>query len=223
MIEAVLLDMDGTLIEFNYDYVSARTLIIAKLIEMGVDRGILSESKPSAINIEDAVAFMRGKGLSEDELKVLRRKVYEAVEALELRAAEKPVVRNGVPELLSWLKERGVKTAVCTNNCRKAVEIVIEKTGLKKFFNDVFTRNDVDRLKPFPDLILKACEKLGASPGKTIHVGDSPIDIAAALNAGAKPVGIVSSLSSVERLRDAGAELVALNPDELRELLSSWF
>jgi len=223
MIEAVLLDMDGTLIEFNYDYVSARTLIIAKLIEMGVDRRILSESKPIAINIEDAVVFMRGKGLSEDWLKVLRRKVYEAVEALELRAAEKPVVRNGVPELLSWLKEREVKTAVCTNNCRKAVEIVLEKTGLKKFFNDVFTRNDVDRLKPFPDLILKACEKLGTIPGKTIHVGDSPIDIAAAMNAGAKPIGIVSSLSSVERLRDAGAELVALNPDELRELLSAWF
>jgi len=94
---------------------------------------------------------------------------------------------------------------------------------LKKFFNDVFTRNDVDRLKPFPDLILKACEKLGTIPGKTIHVGDSPIDIAAAMNAGAKPIGIVSSLSSVERLRDAGAELVALNPDELRELLSAWF
>ncbi|MEM3026759.1 MAG: hypothetical protein QXP19_04500, partial [Thermoproteota archaeon] len=105
MVEAVLLDMDGTLIEFNYDLGSARMIGIAKLLEMGVDRRVLSESKPIAINIEDAVEFMRGKGLSEDELKVLRSKVYEAVEALELKAAEKPVVRNGVLELLSWLKE----------------------------------------------------------------------------------------------------------------------
>jgi len=220
MIEAVLLDMDGTLIEFNYDYVSARTLIIAKLIEMGVDRRFLSESKPIAINIEDAVVFMRGKGLSEDELKVLRRKVYEAVEALELRAAEKPVARNGVPELLSWLKEHGVKTAVCTNNCKKAVEIVLEKTGLGSFFNDVFTRNDVDRLKPFPDILLKACEKLKVNPEDTVHIGDSPIDINAAKNAGIMSIGLVSSLCSAEKLSDAGADLVASSIGELKQLLS---
>ncbi|MEM3659582.1 MAG: HAD family phosphatase [Thermoproteota archaeon] len=219
MIEAVLLDMDGTLIEFNYDLGSARMIGIAKLLEMGVDRKVLSESKPIAINIEDAVEFMRGKGLSEDELKVLRSKVYEAVEALELKAAEKPVVRNGVLEFLSWLKEHEFKTAVCTNNCKRAVEIVLEKTGLKKFFNDVFTRNDVDRLKPFPDIILKACEKLGVKPEKTIYVGDSPIDIAAARSAGVKPIGIVSSLSNAERLRAAGAELIVSNMDELREKL----
>jgi HAD superfamily hydrolase (TIGR01509 family) len=220
MIEAVLLDMDGTLIEFNYDYVSARTLIIAKLIEMGVERRLLSESKPIAINIEDAIVFMRGKGLSEDELKVLRRKIYEAVEALELRAAEKPVARNGVPELLSWLKEHGVKTAVCTNNCKKAVEIVLEKTGLGSFFNDVFTRNDVDRLKPFPDILLKACEKLKVNPEDTVHIGDSPIDINAAKNAGIMSIGLVSSLCSAEKLSDAGADLVASSIGELKQLLS---
>ncbi|MBO3842315.1 MAG: HAD family phosphatase [Candidatus Brockarchaeota archaeon] len=222
MIEAVLFDMDGTLIEFNYDLGSARMIGIARLLEMGVDRRVLSESKPIAINIEDAVEFMRRKGFSEDELKDLRRKVYEAVEAVELKAAEKPVVRSGVSELLSWLKEREVKTAVCTNNCKKAVEIVLETTGLKKFFNDVFTRNDVDRLKPFPDLILKACEKLGVHPWKTVHVGDSPIDIEAAVKAGVKAIGMVSSLGSAERLRDAGAEMVVLNPYELWELLSAW-
>jgi HAD superfamily hydrolase (TIGR01549 family) len=223
MIEAVLFDLDGTLIEFSYNYAAARRLIIAGLIEMGVEENVLSESKPASVNVEDAVMFMRRRGFSEDELRILRRKAYEAVEPLELEAAENPVVRDGIPDLLSWLRAKGVKTAVCTNNCRKASEIILRKTRLKRFFKHVLTREDVERLKPFPDLIIKACEKLGTIPGKTIHVGDSPIDIAAAMNAGAKPIGIVSSLYSVERLRDAGAELVAINPDELRELLSAWF
>ncbi|MEM2087424.1 MAG: HAD family phosphatase [Thermoproteota archaeon] len=220
MIEAVLFDLDGTLIEFNYDYNSARKIVIAKLVEMGVDRGILSESKPASVNVEDAVLFMRGKGLGEDELKVLRRKVYEAVESLELKVAGKSVVRDGVLELLSWLKAQGVKTAVCTNNCNRAAEIILEKTGLKNFFNDVFTRNDVDRLKPFPDVLLKACEKLNVNPENTVHIGDSPIDINAAKKAGVLPIGFVSSLCSAEKLSDAGADLVASSIGELKQLLS---
>ncbi|MEM2940076.1 MAG: HAD family phosphatase [Thermoproteota archaeon] len=220
MIEAVLFDLDGTLIEFNYDLGSARRIVIAKLVEMGVNRRVLSESKPASVNVEDAVLFMRGKGLGEDELKVLRRKVYEAVESLELKVADKSVVRDGVIELLSWLKEKGVKTAVCTNNCNRAAEIILEKTGLKKFFNDVFTRNDVDRLKPFPDVLLKACEKLNVHPENTVHIGDSPIDINAAKNAGVMPIGFVSSLCSAEKLSDAGADLVASSIEELKQLLS---
>lgn len=221
MIEAVLFDLDGTIIEFNYDYGSARRIIIAKLIEMGVDREVLSESKPASVNVEAALIFMRGKGLGEDELRVLRRKIYEAVEPLELKVAEKSVVRSGVLELLSWLKERGVKTAVCTNNCNRAAEIILKKTGLKTFFNDVFTRNDVDRLKPFPDILLKACVKLNANPENTVHIGDSPIDINAAKNAGVIPIGFVSSLCGAEKLSEAGADLVASSVEELKQILSS--
>lgn len=62
MIEAVLFDLDGTLIEFNYNYASARRLIIARLAQMGVDGKVLSESKPASVNVEDAIIFMRRKG-----------------------------------------------------------------------------------------------------------------------------------------------------------------
>ncbi len=219
MIEAVLFDLDGTLIEFNYNYASARRLIIARLAQMGVDGKVLSESKPASVNVEDAIIFMRRKGLGEEELRKLRRMAYEAVEPLELEAAGNPVLRNGVPDLLSWLRDKGVKTAVCTNNCSMACEIILRKTFLKRFFEHVLTRDDVERLKPFPDIILKACKKLGVTPEKTIHVGDSPIDIAAARSAGVTPIGIVSSLSNAERLRNAGAELVVSNMDELTEQL----
>lgn len=221
--EAVLFDLDGTLIEFNYNYVSARRLVIARMIEMGVDGNVLSESKPVSINVEDAIMFMRKKGLNEEELRGFRRKVYEAVEPLELEAAVNPVLREGAYNLLSWLEKKGVKMAVCTNNCSMASEIILRKTCLKKFFVHVLTRNDAERLKPFPDIILKACEKLEVPPWKTVYIGDSPIDVAAAKNAGVKPIGIASSLWSAEKLRDAGAELVALNLDELKECLSGWF
>ncbi|NHV99796.1 MAG: HAD family phosphatase [Thaumarchaeota archaeon] len=219
MIEAVLLDMDGTLIEFNYNYVSARRLIIAKLVEMGVEESILSESKPAPVNVEDAVMFMRRKGFSEEELRILRRKAYEVVEPMELEAASNPVLRKGVSDLLSWLMDNGVKTAVCTNNCSTACEIVLRKTRLKRFFTHVLTRDDVERLKPFPDIIIKACEKLCVPPEKTVYVGDSPIDITAARSARVKPIGIVSSLCNAEKLKNAGAELVVSSMDELKEQL----
>lgn len=164
MIEAVLFDLDGTLIEFNYNHAEGRRLIIAKLIEMGVDASVLSESKPASVNVEDAIAFMKEKGLNSEELRILREKAYEVLEPLELEAAQNPVLRIGVMGLISWLVERGVKIAVCTNNCSKASEIILRKTRLNKFFKNVFTRGDAERLKPFPDLIIKACEKLGTIP-----------------------------------------------------------
>ncbi|MGC8832096.1 MAG: HAD family hydrolase, partial [Thermoproteota archaeon] len=80
--------------------------------------------------------------------------------------------------------------------------------------------NDVDRLKPFPDILLKACEKLSVHPENTVHIGDSPIDINAAKNAGVMPIGFVSSLCSAEKLSDAGADLVASSIGELKQLLS---
>lgn len=220
MIEAVLFDLDGTLVEFNYDYSLARKIVIARLVEMGVDRGILSESTPSALNMENAISFMRSKGLSEEKLRLLSNSVYEAVEPLELKAASNPVRREGVLELLTWLKGLGVKMAVCTNNCSTASEIILKKTGLKTFFKDVFTRNDVDRLKPFPDILLKACAKLNVHPENTVHIGDSPIDVNAAKNAGIIPIGFVSSLCSAEKLSRAGADLVASSVEELKQLLS---
>ncbi|MCS7138565.1 MAG: HAD family phosphatase [Crenarchaeota archaeon] len=221
MVRLVLFDLDGTLIEFNYNYSQAKKLIIGKLIEMGVEKSILSESKPASVNLEEAIAFMRNKGLNEDQLRALRRKVYETIEPLELEAAEKPILKNGIIELVEWLREKGIDMAVCTNNCRKASKIILEKTNLKIFFKYVFTRDDVDRIKPFPDLILKACNAIGTQPDNTAHVGDSPVDIMAAREAGVVPIGIVSSLWGIEKLKEAGAEYIASNTYELKIILSS--
>ncbi|MEM1557608.1 MAG: HAD family hydrolase [Thermoproteota archaeon] len=221
MVRLVLFDLDGTLIEFNYNYSLARKLIIEKLIEMGVEESILSESKPASVNLEEAIMFMRRKGLSEDQLKNLRRSVYETVEPLELEAADKPIVKNGIVELLEWLKETGINMVICTNNCRKASRIILEKTNLKIFFKYVFTRDDVERIKPFPDLILKACEAAKTLPEETVHIGDSPIDIIAAREASVVPVGIASGLWGIEKLREAGAKYIASNTSELKGILSA--
>ncbi|MGQ9596352.1 MAG: HAD family hydrolase [Thermoproteota archaeon] len=220
MIKAVLFDLDGTLIEFNYDYGLAKKIVIAKLIEIGVDRGLLSESVPTALNVEKAITFLRDKGLSEEELRFMRRSIYEAVEPLELKAASNPIPREGVLEILKWLKGLGVRMAVCTNNCDMASDIILRKTLLKGLFDGIFTRNDVDRLKPFPDILIKACESLNVLPMDAVHIGDAPIDIIAAKSAGIVSIGIVSRLCNAELLRAAGAELVASNMKELKQLLS---
>jgi len=221
MIKLVLFDLDGTLIEFNYNYSLAKKIVIEKLVEMGIEKNILSESKPASVILENAISFMRVRGFDENQLKLLRRRVYEAIEPLELEAASKPVVKKGIPELLAWLREKGVNMSVCTNNCRKASSIILEKSNLKLFFNNVFTRDDVDRIKPFPDLILKACRTMNVPPDETVHIGDSPIDVLAAVEAGVIPIGIVSSLWGTESLKEAGAKYIASDTFRLKNILSS--
>ncbi|MGQ9479104.1 MAG: HAD family hydrolase [Thermoproteota archaeon] len=219
MASAVLFDLDGTLIEFSMEYGLAKKIVISKLLELGVDKKILSESKPTALNLEDALNFIRSKGLDEGEIRRLRLEVYRAVEPLELKAVENSILRNDVTELLSSLREINVKTAICTNNCAKASEIILQRLSLKSFFDSIVTRDDVERLKPFPDILLKACRMLEVPVSKAIHVGDSPIDVMAALNADIRPIGILSGLYGAESLREAGAELIASDVRELREIL----
>jgi HAD superfamily hydrolase (TIGR01549 family) len=221
MIRLVLFDLDGTLIEFNYNYALAKKIVISKLVEMGVERNALSESKPASVNLEEAVSLMRRKGVDESFLRRLRRTIYEAVEPLELDAAERPVLKNGVWDVLTWLRGMRIDMSVCTNNCKRATNLILYKTGLEKFFKNAFTRDDVARLKPFPDLILKACEALEKPPNETVHVGDSPIDIAAAKEAGAIPIGVDSGLWGLDKLREAGAEHVASDMRELKAILLS--
>ena len=61
---------------------------------------------------------------------------------------------------------------------------------LIKYFSTIVTAEDVERPKPYPDAILKACEKLGVAPDEAIYVGDNKNDYKAGKSAGCFVVGL---------------------------------
>lgn len=91
----------------------------------------------------------------------------------------------GLFELLDELERRGIPRGVCTSSAPRVVREVLKKDGLNERFQFVLTSADVERGKPDPEIYLKAAEKFGLPPSRTLVLEDSSAGCASANAAGA--------------------------------------
>ena len=75
-------------------------------------------------------------------------------------------------------------------------------------FETIITSEDASQPKPSPEMVLKACKKLGLKPAETYYLGDSEADILAAKAAGCIPIGIMSGSTDRATLKKLGAKEV---------------
>ncbi|MNJ33358.1 Pyrophosphatase PpaX [compost metagenome] len=115
-----------------------------------------------------------------------------------------------VDEVISALKDKGIKLGIVTTKIRPSTMRVLELFGLLKYMDAIVTVQDVTHPKPHPEPVLKAIEQLNADPKRTIMVGDSPADIKSAQAAGALSAAVAWSLKGAE-------ELKKYNPDYILE------
>lgn len=87
----------------------------------------------------------------------------------------------GVPELLSWLKQRGIRRAVVSNAKRRELDSALRWLGIHEHFDVIISRDDAGRPKPDPTPYLMAAASLGLEPGECLAVEDSPTGIESAL------------------------------------------
>jgi HAD superfamily hydrolase (TIGR01509 family) len=104
--------------------------------------------------------------------------------------------KNGVPlkeglfELLDFLKNQKVKIALATSTARKKAENNLTLAGVIKYFNVITCGDEVKESKPEPEIFLKSAEKSGVPPEKCVVLEDSRNGIIAAFKAGMFPVMI---------------------------------
>jgi HAD superfamily hydrolase (TIGR01509 family) len=106
--------------------------------------------------------------------------------------------------------------AVFTGASSQAAHMLLEGTGLLGHFGVVVAGDQVDRQKPHPDGVLRACERLGVPAQAAAYVADAPIDLEAARRAGALP--IAAGWGHLYQA-NAPAGMVLLRPRELLGLL----
>lgn len=185
MIEAVLFDMDGTLLD----------------TEKIVMRDWAQVAKKSGFILTDEIlAASRGLSLAESK-KLIRncfgeRFDYDAIRDERIRLTEANFEKNGVPvkkgayELLDALDALGIKKAVATSTDRFTAEKHLKMTGLLGRFDATVCGDEIECGKPAPDIFLKAARLLGAVPEHCMVAEDSAAGIRAAHAAGMLPVMI---------------------------------
>jgi HAD superfamily hydrolase (TIGR01509 family) len=95
------------------------------------------------------------------------------------------------PDTISTLQQlASYKKAVITNTPADCARQILKKFEIKGYFEEVITSDDVVRAKPDPEIVFKACERLGVDPTTVISIGDTESDVLAGRGAGCKVVGL---------------------------------
>ncbi len=178
-VRAVLWDMDGTLVDSSAIVPDA---FIATVLALGGPR--LTRDEVVAYYDAGAPHVMLGLMLEREPAAELGERYHDTL--AEVGSGVR--VHDGVVEVLAELHGRGVPMGVFTGNSARAASILLEAAGLRGWFDVVVGGDEVARPKPAPDGVLRAAEELGVDPGQCVYVGDSPLDVGAARDAGAVPL-----------------------------------
>jgi phosphoglycolate phosphatase len=180
-IRAVILDLDGTLVDTAGEIAAAlnRTLeelglagLPPKSVEALIGRGVRSL-------VERALQQVEGGALMDVDRATERFEAhYAQTVGTDARLFE------GVMPGLRRLAEAGIAMSVVTNKPRVFTELLLGRLGIAEFFAGVVAGDDGIRRKPHGDMLLAACERMGSEPARSLMVGDSDNDVVAARAAG---------------------------------------
>jgi HAD superfamily hydrolase (TIGR01509 family) len=202
---AALFDWDGTLID-------SRAALLAAWRESTA--AVIGRSYPATAAEEDIVFTLPGREIwptLTDDVDKLAASFQSAYD----RSGEQVSAFPGVLEMLEELRSAGVRTAVVTSKSRRRYAPDAVHAGLTRAIDIAICAEDVTATKPDPDPVLRALEKLGVSGADALMVGDTPVDVAAALAAGTSAIGVGWGHSPASELLAAGASAVVEQPGEL--------
>ncbi len=213
-LQAVLFDMDGTLVDTEGVWWQAVSDTAAGLgHELDEARAPEVAGQPAG-HCADLLLGLTGTGRSRDAL------VAELDERFAGLVARQVTPRPGAVELLDALAAQRVDTALVTASPRRVMELVLAVLGRERFRAAV-SADDTARTKPAPDPYLAAARLLGADPARCVAVEDTPVGVASAEAAGCRVLAVPSLLpiaAAPGRTVLAGLELAG--PDLLRSLVA---
>ncbi len=131
----------------------------------------------------------------------------------------KLLLKPGSKEILVFLHENGVKTALATSTEMNTAKRQMKERGLYEYFDQMVFGSQIKRSKPAPDIFLKAAEMLEVSPAECFVIEDSFNGVRAAHAAGMHPVMVPDLLQPTDEIRKL-CEAVCVNLDEACQWLA---
>lgn len=119
---------------------------------------------------------------------------------------------------LTELKKAGLKIAAVTTRSKRTSVDTLRVANLLNLIDAIISREDVENLKPHPEPLLKALEQLKIKPENSIMVGDTDIDIKAGKNAGTKTIGASYGFQG-KKIIDSNPDYVVNNIAEIVPLI----
>lgn len=213
-LRAVVFDLDGTITRFNIDYVGMRRAALVELDKMNLRTPEMTEQMYLYLILQkvkttaDAQTYER-----------LRKRLYERLEDIEIKAAREVTLYPGVEETLRELRNRHIKLGLVTNNGRAGTSLTLDRFGIRTLFDAIVTRDDCREMKPEAAPIMQVLAELNAQIEETILVGDGVMDMIAAKAVGLCSAAVATGPSSMQHLLQTEPDYVLASINDLLELL----
>lgn len=178
-LKAVILDIDGTLIDSNDAHTQA---FVDAAAELGLDGAGFDEIR-KMIGMGGDKLIPRAFGFEEESpdgerLSEAKGRIFEERYLPEIRPTP------GARELLERLRAEGYTLVVATSAGGDVLDGLLRAAGVRDLIEDATSASDVEDSKPEPDAVKAALRKAGARPDEAVMLGDTPYDVEAATRAG---------------------------------------
>lgn len=213
-IEAVIFDFDGVILETETpDFETWRDEYISHGVEL--DRSLWASyvgGRPGIFDPYGHLEELAGHPIDRDVVGARRRKRYLS------RVGSSPVL-PGVVDYMAGAKALGLKLGVASSSSREWVVGHLLQRNLMRYVGAVRCRDDVEKVKPDPELFLSAAAALGIAPSRCVVIEDSANGVTAAKRAGMYCVVVPNSMTMDMVVDHADVRLGSLGDIALPDLL----
>jgi HAD superfamily hydrolase (TIGR01509 family) len=208
-----VLDVDGTLVDSNYQHAMAWYRALRSLGEI---YPIWRIHRLIGMGGDNLLTELAGEEVEARIGEEARERQGKEVDALLNEIAPLP----GARDLLVALKERGHRLVLASSGQQRHVDFALDLLDARDLADAWTSSADADATKPAPDLLQSALKKLGEpADAAGVMVGDSPFDVAAASKVGMPTIVVRSGGFGDDELREAGAVAIFDTPGDLRAAL----
>lgn len=198
--EAVIFDLDGTLLDNNPYHLESWKKYLEK-----IGRNMTEEEYNANINgrtNKDVIRYIHGDKLNDEE--ALK---YSLDKEALYREIYKPFIRpvNGLIEFLQILQDKNIPMAIATSGIQPNIDFMFEHVPIKKYFKVVVNSSHIKKGKPDPEIYIKTASLLGIPPKNYLVFEDAVVGISSAKAAGMKVIAIATTHPKEEL---SGADLI---------------
>jgi len=226
--KGIIFDLDGVI----FDSIDA----ITKAVEDGINKYKLKVNIEEAllevaVLIEDLqnypipkiilnahdlfnVSFFEGTRL----LKKLRIAIYVFNQYNKYK--QDAGIFEGIDEIIQSIHKKDLKLAILSNNKNTHAEEVLKRFNLDKYFGLIIGFNEVSKVKPDPEGLIKILKEWDMTPSEVIFIGDMATDIQAGKRANVKTICVASGLAPKESLLRNNPDVLVENIEALKQLFN---
>ncbi|MFD2630019.1 HAD family hydrolase [Oceanobacillus kapialis] len=215
MIKAVIFDFDGLILDTETAWYDTYKQILKETHDYDLP---LSEFVKGVGGGDDVLLEYIGKEVNGTFQPDVFQEQVSVMHAERLKEAE---AREGVEDYLKEAKEAGYQIAIASSSDHKWVTTHLTNLGLIDYFDHFATSDEVEHIKPAPDLFLKAIEKLGVKPEEAIVFEDSLNGLIAARKANIKTIIVPNPITEDLPFENHHLKISSMKEMRLAEIVKS--